>query len=231
MPDLADLALRPEDFSGKVRLFPLPGLVLFPHVIQPLHIFEPRYRTMFEEAMAGDRLIAMTLLAPGWEADYEGRPPIEQIACLGRVATYHKVEEGRYNLLLLGLRRIKITRELPPNKPFREAYAELLDDEYPSTTAANRADLVRRLVKACELVLPQSSESAEQLDQFASNSLPLGTLTDIVAFTIEMERNAKYALLSETNVDRRATQLLDHLSTAAKRGKRLEKFPPDFSAN
>ena len=72
-------------FCGKVRLFPLPNLVLFPEVMQPLHIFEPRYRQMTADALAGDRLIALGLLRPGWEADYDGKPAIYPVACLGRV--------------------------------------------------------------------------------------------------------------------------------------------------
>src|ERR1700722_18263914 len=79
--------LQPEHFSGVARLFPLPNLVLFPHVLQPLHVFEPRYRALVEEAMAADRLIAMALLEPGWEPDYDGRPPVSGIACLGRITT------------------------------------------------------------------------------------------------------------------------------------------------
>ena len=55
-----------SDFAGTARLFPLPNLVLFPHVMQPLHIFEPRYRQMTADALAGDRLIAVVLLKPGW---------------------------------------------------------------------------------------------------------------------------------------------------------------------
>src|SRR6266481_4652099 len=71
-----NLAFSPEEFSGRARLFPLPNLVVFPHVMQPLHIFEPRYRAMLEDSLADDRLIGMALPAPGWENDYEGRLPL-----------------------------------------------------------------------------------------------------------------------------------------------------------
>ena len=82
-----ELAFDSASFSGRARLFPLPNLVMFPHVLQPLHIFEPRYREMLEDAMADDRLIAMSILAPGWEKHYEGRPALESVACLGQVVT------------------------------------------------------------------------------------------------------------------------------------------------
>src|SRR5436309_11398401 len=97
-----------DQFDGTARLFPLPNLVLFPHVMQPLHIFEPRYREMTAEALQGNRLIAMVLLRPGWEADYAGNPPIHEFACLGKIVADQKVADGRYNILLRGLSRIRI---------------------------------------------------------------------------------------------------------------------------
>ena len=96
MSNLEDLSFKPEQFSGQARLFPLPNLVLFPHVIQPLHIFEPRYVEMLEDAVADDRLIAMSLLEPGWEENYEGRPAVAQVACLGRVITWQRQPKSRY---------------------------------------------------------------------------------------------------------------------------------------
>src|ERR1700752_3118620 len=99
-----------EHFSGTARLFPLPNLVLFPSLLQALHIFEPRYRQMTADALAGDRLIAMVLLRPGWEADYDGRPPVHEVACLGRIAAEQRLPDGRFNLQLRGLSRARIVR-------------------------------------------------------------------------------------------------------------------------
>ena len=87
MSQLGDeLAFVPEQFSGRARLFPLPNLVLFPHVVQPLHVFEPRYVDLLHDALEDDRLIAMSLLEAGWEKDYEGRPALYPTACLGRIS-------------------------------------------------------------------------------------------------------------------------------------------------
>jgi len=99
METFENLRFSFENFSGTVRLFPLPNLVLFPHVMQPLHIFEPRYRSLLEDALRSDGLIAMATLAPGWEADYEGRPPLYPTACLGRIATHRQLDDGTYNVL------------------------------------------------------------------------------------------------------------------------------------
>src|SRR4030095_7095031 len=69
--------------SELLPLFPLPNVVLCPTVFLPLDISEPRYRVMTADALATDRLIGMVLLRPGWERDYEGRPPIYRFGCSG----------------------------------------------------------------------------------------------------------------------------------------------------
>jgi len=118
MSELDDFSVSLEGFSGTTRLFPLPNLVLFPHVLQPLHVFEPRYRESLDEALAGDNLMAMATLAPGWESDYEGRPPLYPFACLARIVLSHKLGDGTSNVMLMGLERIKIVRELSPYSKF-----------------------------------------------------------------------------------------------------------------
>ena len=97
-----------DDFGGTARLFPLPNLVLFPHVVQPLHIFEARYRQMMADALDDDRLLAMALLRPGWEEEYDKRPAIHPMVCLGRIAEEERLADGRYNLMLQGLSRARV---------------------------------------------------------------------------------------------------------------------------
>ena len=77
-------------------------MVLFPGAVLPLHIFEERYKTMTADALAGDRRVAMALLRPGWEKDYYGRPAIESVVCIGRIASSERLDDGRYNFLLHG---------------------------------------------------------------------------------------------------------------------------------
>jgi uncharacterized protein len=218
-----------EKFSGVARLFPLPNLVVFPHVMQPLHVFEPRYRALVDEALNGDGLIAMAILAPGWEKDYEGRPPIRSMACLCKVATHQRNEEGNYNLLLLGIKRIEIVSELSPSKPFREANVRLCHDDYPEESAPARARQQRRLLETFKQSLPKLAETSEDLDQLLAKHVPLGMLTDIVAYTLDLGLSRKEQLLSETNVDRRVQLLFDFLSSPV--AAKTPVFPPPFSEN
>lgn len=219
-----------EKFSGIARLFPLPNLVVFPHVMQPLHVFEPRYKALLEEALASDGLIAMALLAPGWEKNYEGRPLVRPTACLCKVATHHRTSDGNYNLLVLGVKRVEIVRELPPAKPFREAEVRLGHDDYPEEAAAARAVQQKRLLELFKQSLPKLAETTEGLDQLLGKHVPLGMLTDIVAYTLDLGLDRKEQLLAETNVDRRVEILFEYLSTAATREEQLT-FPPPFSEN
>jgi len=229
-----DLSFDPEHFSGRVRLFPLPNLVLFPHVIQPLHVFESRYVDLLHDALEDDRLIAMSLLEPGWESDYEGRPPIARVACLGRVISWQALAGSGYNLLLLGLRRVRWLDELPPDRTFREAYVDILEDHFPTASAGRRPELQRELVAAFETLMPCVRDSEDLFNQLSLETMSFGTLTDVISFALDLNLPVKQALLDEVNVDRRAAMLLSHIRAASLDSDPVglaAGFPPSFSMN
>jgi Lon protease-like protein len=230
-----DFSFAEKEFSGIARVFPLPNLVLFPRVMQPLHIFEPRYCDLLEAAVAGDRLIAMATLAPGWEEDYEGRPAVFPIACLSRVSVYRRLAEGGYNVLMVGLRRIRLLRELPPTRSYREAEAELCEDRCPSQEAVARAKAQRWLRRAFLRILPGLPQVHDQLEQLLGSDVSLGVLADIISYVMDIDLREKEALLAETNVLRRARRVLEHLAKPVA-AYQIEPpqgaaFPPGFSQN
>lgn len=225
------LAFSPDQFSGRARIFALPNMVMFPHVMQALHIYETRYRALFEEAIEDDRLIALAVLAPGWEQQYEGRPALRSTACLCRVATHQKTPEGTYNVLLLGVRRLRLVRELPLKKLFRVVESEILDDLMPDDEPPEAAaELQRRLLAAFKQAMPKIPEAYEQLDQLLGTQITLGMLTDIVAYTIDLDLEWKMRLLAECNAFRRTRLLLEAL--AGRPAAAFPRpFPPQFSVN
>ena len=237
MAAFEDTTTMPRDFSGTVRLFPLPNLVLFPHVVQPLHIFEPRYCELLEEALASDGLIAMVLLETGWQHDYEGRPAIAPVACLGRILSHERVKGGRHNIILRGLCRAAIRRERPAVRTFRQADVDLLEDFYPSSSALLRPTLQRRLIDLTASLAPAGGPGHEQLAELLDGDVSLGMLTDIFSYTLGFPLEVKQRLLTEWNVDRRATHLADHLAKLVKRlpvprdNHPERTFPPRFSLN
>ena len=232
--DAPELQFDANTFSGVVRLFPLPNLVLYPHVMQPLHIFEDRYREMLEDALADDQLIAMALLEPGWEQDYDSRPPVEPLACLGKVVAHHRLEDGRYNVLLLGVQRVRIVQELDPLRSFRQAQVELIEDCYDFATPCDRDRLQQKLLAAFRKNLPCACQLPEQLEDLLSRHLPLGLLTDLAAYALPLDLAVKQQLLSECRVSVRAQILLAQISEKfAGQSKVVAKggFPPHFSEN
>lgn len=223
-----DFAFRGDGQPSRARLFPLPNLVMFPHVMQPLHVFEPRYRELLADALAGDRMIAMALLKPGWEADYEGRPPIYPVVCMTGILLHHPLDDGRSNVLLAGLQRMGVVRELPPERSYREAEVLLLGDDYAGGPNARWSELGRRVIDRFRGRMPNLQE---QFDEILTGDVPLDKLTDVLAFTLKFDLAIKEQLLREANVERRATLILEALETLEESEQTGIQFPPDFSAN
>ncbi len=109
--------------SRRIPLFPLPGVVLLPGTILPLHIFEPRYRAMVADALEGNRMIGMAMLKPGWESA-EASPAVHEVGGAGEIIESEQLEDGRYNILLEGRFRYRILKEELPAAPYRTASVE-----------------------------------------------------------------------------------------------------------
>jgi Lon protease-like protein len=228
-----------DAFGGTTRLFPLPGLVMFPHVVQALHIFEPRYRDMLSDAMATDQLISMAVLAEGWHKEYEGNPPIEPIVCLGQIINHTQLPDGCSNILLMGLRRGRIIEEFNSDLSFRTARIELLPETDICQSQPERSDELKvQLMQGFQNLMPKSALAADQLAQTLGDRISLGILTDLIAYSIKLSIPQKTLLLAETRVESRAEHLLHHLKNLPQHPSATEtlaesdcKFPPDFSAN
>lgn len=123
----------------RVSIFPLPGAVLYPGLQLPLHIFEPRYRAMIKDALARDRRIGM--IQP--QRAVEGAP-LYSIGCLGKIGEFEALEDGKFNLVLEGLTRFRVLRELDVATPFRQVEAELIaDSEDDALAPVERASFER----------------------------------------------------------------------------------------
>jgi Lon protease-like protein len=125
-----------------IPLFPLPDVTLFPNGAQPFHIFEQRYRDMIADALAGDSIIGMVALQPGFEADYNGRPPVYAVGCAGVIVTSERLSDGRYNIVLRGLTKFRVTSE-DASRTYRlasvESVPESLDEsDRPALTQRRR---------------------------------------------------------------------------------------------
>ena len=105
-----------EQLPDTLRVFPLPGVVLFPHWHLPLNIFEPRYLNMIDDAMSGNRLIGMVQATGG---DRQ-KPDLAGVGCAGRITAYSETDDGRYLITLSGIARFAVTDELNVQTPYRQ---------------------------------------------------------------------------------------------------------------
>jgi Lon protease-like protein len=223
----------PDGFDGTVRLFPLPNVVLFPRVTLPLHIFEPRYRQMTTDSLAGDRLIAMALLRPGWEPHYDAKPALYPIACVGKVVADQALEDGRYNLVLRGLSRARILREIECERLYRTAQVQLLSDT-DSTTPADSRKLCLLLARLARKWFTSVGVDFEQVSRLFKGNLPIGTIGDVLSFVLPLPPEVKQELLEQLNVERRISRLVNYLQEkqpSQSESTSAAKFPPEFSLN
>ncbi len=170
-------APRAAELPAAIPLFPLPDVTLFPHIAQPFHIFEPRYRSMVEDALASDSIIGLVQLQPGFEEQYEGRPPVYAIGCAGVIVASERLPDGRYDILVRGIAKFRIVGE-DQSRLYRLADVESLPE---SIDPAERELLTRRRRQIEEslrsvsmgLPLPPADVSDEEAIDALSLMLPI----------------------------------------------------------
>jgi len=184
-----------------VPIFPLPDVVFFPKTYLPLHIFEDRYRAMTRKALAGNGSIAMVLLRDGWELDCRGNPAVHPVACLGKIDSYEELKGGKYNIVLAGLHRVRLVREIQ-HSPYRLAHVEKLKDEHYDHGAT---DIIRRRNRLGALFMRYVELVAERAplrrDFAAQHSFE--ALVNLVAMTLSLPPEDKQLLLEIDDIAER----------------------------
>lgn len=225
----------PDSFSGVVRLFPLPNVVLFPGVVQALHIFEPRYKLMVEEAIAGDQLIAMAMIKPEQLSTAGDRPALFDTICIGKIMTHAELEDGRYNLLLAGVKRARILEEVNFELAFRKARVELLSGSESEEPADQLRDVRQQVVDQFLEMLPsQSHLDRESLDSLLESDVGTGQLVDLICYSCGAQPMELQQALEIDSVVQRARFILKIMRRLAKQAGNSaapSTFPPDFSLN
>ena len=188
-----------------IPIFPLPNVVLFPNVFLPLHIFESRYRAMVRDALASDRIIGMVLLRPGFEADYAGRPPVYPIGCAGLITHSEPLPDGRFNIVLRGLEKFRMTRE-EGGQPYRLAHVDALSETVTDHEKSVMHDHRRRL----ESLLAAAMEH-RGTDPRLSPNVSDDDLVNALAQYLALEPIERQALLECNGVLSRCGALIELL--------------------
>jgi Lon protease-like protein len=188
-------------------LFPLPNVVLFPGVFLPLHVFEERYRALTRDALAGDRLIGMALLRPGFEGDYDGRPAIYPVGCAGVISHSDRLPDGRFNIVLHGVAKFRIVEELSDGD-YRRARVEPLTE----TTDARAKREIRDMRAKIEGLLLSALKATEVQ---IPGSLSDEDLVHALCQYLQFEPAERQALLECDGAVERARALIEFLEMQA----------------
>jgi hypothetical protein len=180
--------------------------VLFPKTLVPLHIFEERYRAMVKSALGSDAMIAVVLVREDLPPEPPEKPPVHEIACLGKIETYEELEGGRCNILVAGTRRIRLLREVE-SAPYRRAEVELLNDlraeEQGQESVIRRNRLIALFNRFAELVETGGKESRRLF-----STLDFEALVNTVASALNIPARHKQLLLETDDILERCDSLM-----------------------
>jgi Lon protease-like protein len=191
-------------------IFPLPNCVLLPGGLMPLHVFEPRYRDLTRDCLAGTQLMAVARLRPGYETAYYGRPPVYERCGVGRIICSEELPDGRFALLLRGVARMEIAREIPAGRPYRVVEARILPDAVCDD--ADARDHHRRLITLCDRLAEVIEQGGSQLRDLARSFESPGACADAIAAALIMDADERQELLEACDPMVRLQRTLGHVS-------------------
>ena len=224
----------PEDFGNVVRLFPLPNVVLFPGIVQALQLFEPRYKALAEDALESDQLITMALIDSQWKTHQSDVPSIAKTVCIGKILSHTKLEDGRYNIFLVGVSRAEIVSELDTETRYRMAEVRIIEEQW-----SQGHELTKLRTEICTKFRKLASYRAgwhqDALDQFLGEDLPLGQLIDMVCYSCGAGITEQQKVLETVDLAERGQVVLEILNGQIKVSESeqgtTQDFPPSFSLN
>jgi len=205
-------SLTPPDHDtlAALPIFPLPNCVLLPGGLLPLHVFEPRYRELTRDCLAGHHYMGIARLRPGFEHSYYGRPPVYERFGVGKIICSEELPDGRFALLLRGVARVEMARELPTDRAYRQVEARMLTD-----IAADRDEAFdhhRRLISLCDRLAEVIDAGGPQLRELARAFDDPGACADAIAAALVMDTDARQELLDAIDPMVRIQRTLGHVS-------------------
>ncbi|AKT36994.1 LON peptidase substrate-binding domain-containing protein [Chondromyces crocatus] len=203
-------ATPPTDLAAalsRLPLFPLPQVVLFPGALLPLHVFEPRYKTLVRDALATHRCLSVVLIADPNRVDEHGHPAIHHVAGVGEIIEHVELPGGRYNILVRGRARVRLA-EQPFIPPYRTAQATLLEDRGGAIDPTAQAALLSTASAYAAMVRDQDQSFDLRLPPDAS----LGLSADLCAHYLLLDPSERQTALETLEVDARVQQVTDALA-------------------
>jgi Lon protease-like protein len=199
--------------AAALKVFPLHGVSVLPGTPAPFHIFEPRYKALVADALGGDRIVAVPSLFAKSDA-HALRPPLKAICGAGIIEAHDVYEDGRYDIVVRGLARVRLVEELPPRKLYREYRAEVLEDVLPEGGAASldgQLEMLRQIVYELSTRLPKES-GAPQLAEAVAQMKDLSAIVDLVAAAAVSDPDDRQEVLEELDVAKRLERVIEEVA-------------------
>ena len=189
----------------RIPIFPLPEVVFFPDTVLPLHVFEPRYRQMIATCLAEDRWLGVVMLRAGWEKDYQGRPPVHDVAGAGEIIQAEMLADGRYNILLDGRTRVRIlAEESGDGRLYRVAQVRRLEDRGPSPSDRTFAGRLQELRTAhARLLLALGQSHPDVVGRLTVAGASPGAVIDRIVSAVVPDAAVRQRLLEAIDVSER----------------------------
>ncbi len=194
--------------------------MFFPKTLLPLHVFEPRYRTMIADAIRGDQTLCVALLKPGWEADYEGSPEVHAVACVGTIVMHEELSDGRYNIVLKGNERVMIER-YEQMTPYRIARLRPLESDKAWVEGPGVARESEELLEAFRSSQRARADSVEFSAALRAGGSPESILNSI-AMHLDVEARTRQFLLEIDSVGARYRSVLKILKQSLTNQDRID---------
>ncbi len=234
------------NFGNAMPLFPLDQATLLPQQLLPLHIFEPRYRQMIEHVLDGSGQFALAVFeGDRWKQEYHGKPPLRPAVCIAQIVQHEKLPDGRFNILVQGVCRGRILREVPPEsgRLYRSALLEPVglskapppeakewsEDDGAGDDASESLRVVRGRIGDLlgDGPLTQLTHAAPVLEYVRNEELPTSAVLEVVSFTLITDPKLRYALLAEGDAETRGTMILRELEHLAGLIRKAERQHPE----
>ncbi len=193
--------------TRNVPVFPLPNVVFFPKTLLPLHVFEARYRKMVHDALQGNSLVAIALLKDGWEKNYFGEPEVHEIACVGKIQQTEKLDDGKFNIMLYGMRRARII-DFVQSEPYRVASVRYIRDlAFDRDRFDERHETEQFIDTLRAYLVGMGAKNLEELLRLQTHSLE--SIVNQVASILDFTVAEKQELLETDSLQERYERVLE----------------------
>ncbi len=199
--------------AAALKVFPLHGVAVLPGTPAPFHIFEPRYKALVADALEGDRMLAVPALFTKADA-HAVQPRVKTICGAGYIEVEEKYPDGRYDIVVRGLARVRLVQELPGTKPYREFQAEILEDRLPPGGAValrNELEALRQIVYELSTKLPKES-GAPQLAEAVAQMKDPSAIVDLVSAAAISDADTRQEVLEQLDVAKRLEMVIEEVA-------------------